>query len=72
MASMPRRGDPRETARNLEPLHWTEYASLIPIAIAAILIGIQPFIFFQPIDASVGQLVSQVQHYIPTVAQLLP
>ena len=61
-----------EENRNLEPLHWSEYASLIPIAIAAILIGIQPFIFFHPMDASVGQLVSQVQPYVTTVAQLLP
>jgi NADH-quinone oxidoreductase subunit M len=61
-----------EENRNLEPLHWTEYASLIPIAIAAILIGIQPFIFFQPIDAAVGQLVSQVQPFVTTIAQLMP
>jgi NADH-quinone oxidoreductase subunit M len=60
-----------EENRQLEPLHWSEYASVIPIVIAAILIGIQPFIFFQPMDASVGQLVSQVQPFVTTVAQLV-
>jgi NADH-quinone oxidoreductase subunit M len=61
----------KDENRHLEPLHWTEYAALIPIVVAAILIGIQPFIFFQPMDASVGQLVSQVQPFVTTVAQLV-
>jgi NADH-quinone oxidoreductase subunit M len=61
-----------EENRHLEPLHWSEYATLIPIVIAIILIGIQPFIFFHPMDASVGQLVTQVEPFVTTVAQLMP
>ena len=61
-----------EENRHLEPIHWTEYAALIPLIVVIILIGIQPFIFFHPMDASVGQLVTQVQPFVTTVAQLAP
>lgn len=61
-----------EENRHLEKLHWSEYAALVPLVVAIILIGIQPFIFFRPMDASVGQLVTQVQPFVTTVAQLLP
>lgn len=60
-----------EENRHLEPIHWTEYAALVPLIVVIILIGIQPFIFFHPMDASVGQLVTQVQPYVTTVAQLV-
>jgi NADH-quinone oxidoreductase subunit M len=61
-----------EENRHLEKLHWSEYAALVPLVVAIILIGIQPFIFFRPMDASVGHLVTQVQPFVTTVAQLLP
>ena len=61
-----------EENRHLEKLHWSEYAALIPLVVAIILIGIQPFIFFRPMDATVGQLVSQMQPFVTTVAQLMP
>jgi NADH-quinone oxidoreductase subunit M len=61
-----------EENRHLEPIHWTEYAALVPLIVVIILIGIQPFIFFHPMDASVGQLVTQVQPFVTTIAQLAP
>lgn len=51
-----------EENKNLEPLHWQEYAVLIPIVIVIILIGIQPGIFFGAMDASVNQVVQQVSN----------
>jgi len=51
-----------EENKNLEPLHWQEYAVLIPIVIVIILIGIQPAIFFGAMDASVNQVVQQVSN----------
>jgi NADH-quinone oxidoreductase subunit M len=46
---------------NLEPLHWQEYAVLIPIVIAIIVIGLQPAPFFRTMDASVGELAAQFE-----------
>ena len=46
---------------NLEPLHWQEYAVLIPIVIAIIAIGLQPSPFFRTMDASVGELAAQFE-----------
>jgi NADH:ubiquinone oxidoreductase subunit 4 (subunit M) len=48
-------------------LHWTELAVLIPIIIAIFLIGIQPAPFFATMDASVGQLVDQVEPFVQQV-----
>ncbi len=62
----------KEENRQIEKLHWSEYAALVPLVVAIILIGIQPFIFFQPMDASVGQLVTQMQPFVTSVVQLVP
>jgi NADH-quinone oxidoreductase subunit M len=58
----------KEENRHLEPLHWTELASLVAIVIAVFLIGLAPYIFFKPMDASVNQLLTQVGQSAPTVA----
>jgi NADH-quinone oxidoreductase subunit M len=50
----------KEENQNLEPIHWQEYAVLIPICIAIILIGLQPAPFFRTMDSSVNQLVADV------------
>lgn len=62
----------KEENRNLPPLHWQELTALVPIAVLVVLIGIQPFIFFRPMDASVGELVAQMGPYVTTVVQALP
>lgn len=45
-----------EENKHLEPLHWQEYAVLIPVVIAIFVIGIQSYVFFNAMDASVGHL----------------
>jgi NADH-quinone oxidoreductase subunit M len=62
----------KEENKTLEPLHWQEYAVLIPILIMVFVIGLQPAPFFDTMDASVSQLVSQVGPFITTVAQSIP
>ncbi|MBZ0283952.1 MAG: NADH-quinone oxidoreductase subunit M [Anaerolineae bacterium] len=52
----------KEENKNLEPLHWQEYAVLIPIVIVIFLIGLQPGIFFNAMDASVNKVVQQVSN----------
>ncbi len=59
----------KEENKHLEPLHWTELAVLIPILVAIFVIGLQPAPFFNTMSASVNQLVAQVGHYVPSVAQ---
>ncbi|PJF25977.1 MAG: Fe-S-binding domain-containing protein, partial [Phototrophicales bacterium] len=54
---------------NLEPLHWQEYAVLIPIVIAIIAIGLQPAPFFRTMDASVGELAAQFEQPETAVAE---
>jgi len=58
----------KEENRHLEPLHWTELASLVAIVVAVFLIGLAPYIFFKPMDASVNQLLTQVGQSAPTIA----
>lgn len=62
----------KEENKNLEPLHWQEIAVMVPILVLIFWIGLQPAPFFATMDASVGQLVSNLGQYVPTVAQLLP
>jgi len=60
-----------EENRNLEPLHWQEYAVLIPLIIVIFWIGLQPAVFFSAMDASVNQVVQQVSNAaVNTVASL--
>ncbi len=49
-----------EENNHLEPLHWQEYAVLIPIIIVIFWIGLQPGTFFAAMDATVHQVVQQV------------
>jgi NADH-quinone oxidoreductase subunit M len=51
-----------EENKNLEPLHWQEYAVLIPLIIVIFWIGLQPAVFFHAMDASVNQVVQQVSN----------
>ncbi|MDZ4770466.1 MAG: NADH-quinone oxidoreductase subunit M [Chloroflexota bacterium] len=62
----------KEENKNLEPLHWTEIAVMIPILIAIFLVGLQPAPFFATMDASVGALVAQVNEFVPMVVQAIP
>jgi NADH-quinone oxidoreductase subunit M len=60
-----------EENKNLEPLHWQEYAVLIPLIIVIFWIGLQPAVFFSAMDASVNQVVQQVSNVAgSTVASL--
>jgi NADH-quinone oxidoreductase subunit M len=61
-----------EENQNLEPLHWQEYAVLIPIIVVIFLIGLQPAPYFDAMDASVNLVVQQVNSAVTTVAGLLP
>jgi NADH-quinone oxidoreductase subunit M len=49
---------------NLPQLHWTEKAVLVPILIAILWIGIQPAPFFATMDATVEDMVAEVQPHI--------
>jgi NADH-quinone oxidoreductase subunit M len=57
-----------EENKNLEPLHWTEMAVLIPIIVAIFWIGLQPKPFFDRTEASVNQVVQQVTQAPSNVA----
>ena len=48
-----------EVAADMTPLDWKELAVLIPVLIAAFLIGLRPAPFFNTMDASVGALVEE-------------
>ncbi|MGQ9908807.1 MAG: complex I subunit 4 family protein [Candidatus Flexifilum sp.] len=61
----------KEENKHLEPLHWQEIAVMVPILVLIFWIGLQPAPFFATMDASVGQLVSNLGQYVPTVAQLI-
>jgi NADH-quinone oxidoreductase subunit M len=53
---------------NLPQLHWQEIAVLIPILIMIFWIGLQPIGFFNTMDTSTKNLVTQVQ---PAIEQVL-
>ncbi|MDX2162871.1 MAG: NADH-quinone oxidoreductase subunit M [bacterium] len=55
---------------HLEPIHWQEYAVLIPVVIMAIVIGIQPGPFFATMGATVTEVVARIAPFVTTVAQL--
>lgn len=53
-------GDLRDEVKaDLAPLTWKEIAVIVPILIAAFLIGLRPAPFFQSMDASVDALVNE-------------
>ncbi len=58
----------KEENRTLPDLNWQELWSLIPIVVLVFLIGLQATLFFDPMDASVSQLVEQVQTTATAVA----
>jgi NADH-quinone oxidoreductase subunit M len=58
-----------EENAHLPSLKWNELAVLVPIVVLAIVIGLQPAPFMRPADASVGQLVSQIEPSVTTVVQ---
>ena len=58
----------KEENKNLPTLHWQELAVLVPIVILIFWIGLQPGIFFNSMDASVSQLVTQVTDVAASVA----
>lgn len=60
-----------EENKNLEPLHWQEYAVIIPIIIAIFLIGIQPAPYFAAMDATVNQVVQQVNNAATSAIRVL-
>lgn len=62
----------KEENRHLEPLRWNELAALIPILVLIFLIGLQPAPFFDTMDATVRELVVQVNQYVPMVVQAIP
>ncbi|MBC8171302.1 MAG: NADH-quinone oxidoreductase subunit M [Anaerolineae bacterium] len=53
---------------NLPQLHWQELAVLVPILIMIFWIGLQPVGFFNTMDTSTQQLITQVQ---PAIEQML-
>ncbi len=55
---------------HLEPLHWQEYAVLIPVVALAIIIGIQPAPFFATMGATVTDVVAKIAPFVTSVAQL--
>jgi NADH-quinone oxidoreductase subunit M len=57
-----------EENRHLPALHWNEIAVLVPILIAIFLVGIAPYLFFRPMDASAAALEQHVQNQAPAVA----
>ncbi|MBI5666690.1 MAG: NADH-quinone oxidoreductase subunit M [Chloroflexi bacterium] len=50
----------KEENRNLPQLHWQEVTVLVAVVIVIFWIGLQPGLFFGTMDASVNQLVTQV------------
>ncbi len=62
-------GELKEENSNLEPLHWTEKAALVPIIVSIFLLGLAPYLFFRPMDASVNALVNQVNPSAPAIVQ---
>jgi NADH-quinone oxidoreductase subunit M len=61
----------KEENRNLPKLHWTEVTVLVAVVVMAIIIGIQPAPFFATMDASVGQLVANMD-VATTIAATVP
>jgi NADH:ubiquinone oxidoreductase subunit 4 (subunit M) len=61
----------KEENKHLPQLHWTELAVLIPIIIAILLIGLQPAPFFDTMNATVDDVVSDVAIYIPEQAPVV-
>jgi NADH-quinone oxidoreductase subunit M len=61
----------KEENLHLPKLEWNEIAVLVPIVALIILIGLQPYIFMQPSDTSVQNLVAQIDvDSAQTVVQL--
>jgi NADH-quinone oxidoreductase subunit M len=59
-----------EENKHLHPLHWQEIAVLVPIVVLIILIGIQPNLFFAPMDTSVNHLVTQLEPVVTQITQV--
>jgi NADH-quinone oxidoreductase subunit M len=57
--------------RNLPKLRWDEVTVLVAIVIAIFVIGLQPAPFFHAMDATVNQVVQQVNNVAPAVASAL-
>ena len=55
---------------HLEPIHWQEYAVLIPVVVMAIIIGLQPAPFFATMGATVTDVVAKIAPFVTSVAQL--
>ncbi|MFN8528012.1 MAG: NADH-quinone oxidoreductase subunit M [Anaerolineae bacterium] len=59
-----------EENNHLEPIHWQEYAVLIPVVVMTIIIGLQPGPFFATMGATISDVVAKLQPFVTTVAQL--
>jgi len=62
----------KEENKNLPAMNWMEYAALIPVLVGVFLIGIYPALFFAPMNSTVTEIVTQVSHFVTTVAQAVP
>ena len=47
-------------------------AALVPVLVGVFLIGIYPALFFAPMNSTVTEIVTQVSHFVTTVAQAVP
>ncbi|MBE0691450.1 MAG: hypothetical protein IH587_15130 [Anaerolineae bacterium] len=62
----------KEENKHLPDMNWMEYAALIPVLIGIFLIGVYPALFFAPMNSTVTEIVTQVSHFVTTVAQAVP
>jgi NADH-quinone oxidoreductase subunit M len=62
----------KEENKNLEPMHWTELAVMVPILILIFWIGLQPAIWFNMLDTATTQVVATVQPFLQQVAHIAP
>jgi NADH-quinone oxidoreductase subunit M len=59
----------KEENRSLPPLHWSELAALIPLIVGCFWIGLQPAPWFNTMEASVSQLLTNLGPAITSIAQ---